>query len=210
MSSRAKRAEGERSRGIPRTPNGGRRPQAPPPNSAWGIPGESRGTSSPRGPDCAPGDNPQPKLCIWRQRAAQTVHLATASGPNCASGDSERPETASGCRRMHSLSRGVSPDAQSGTPVVARCTVWADSCRRHVSLAGDDWQIRPAATAGRQTRRPATARTRFCPLPVAGASVWPTDCRRHVSLSRCVSSYAQSGFAPSSGTQPDHGPQILS
>ena len=50
--------------------------------------------------------------------------LATASQPDCASGDSQGPFCASPCRQMHSLARQLSPDAQSGVPAVATCTVW--------------------------------------------------------------------------------------
>ena len=85
-----------------------------------------------------------------RQPTDQTVHPATARGPNCAYGDSPRPETAHGCRRMHSLSRGVSPDAQFGTPVVARCTVWSRAVVMHAA--------RPRARDARLTSHSRTER----------------------------------------------------
>ena len=84
--------------------------------------------------NCASGDNWRPRLCLRRQPEHQTVHLATAGASDCASGDNERTETGSGCRRMHSLSRGVSPDAQFIARRVARCTVWCSGCRRRHSL----------------------------------------------------------------------------
>ena len=112
----------------------------------------------------------------------RTVHLATALGPDCASGDSERPETAPGCRRMHSLSRGVSPGAQFGPPAVAGTSAWlARTGRfdRRRRLAGklDGWRQKgpafaPLLSPGRQSVPPA----------VAGASVWPPGCRRMHSL----------------------------
>ena len=65
-----------RSRGIPRTPNGARRPERHSrrrcdlaPRAVRGIPGEPRGTGSPRGPNCASGDTPVDKLCIRRHVA---------------------------------------------------------------------------------------------------------------------------------------------
>ena len=166
-----------------------------------------------RHPHHAPRANTSPEGHAERARpAAQTVHPATARGPNCASGDNERPETAPGCRRMHSLSRGVSPHAQSGRQPVAGTSVLPATRRRDASLAGEGWQTRrpatagwqtrrPAtagrqtrrlATAGRQTRRPATAGARFRLLPVAGTSVWPPSCRRDVSLACGVSPGRQS------------------
>ena len=126
-----------------------------------------------------------PESHVERARPAdQTVHPATTSAPNCAPDDNERPETAPGCRRMHSLSRGVSPDAQFGAPVVAGASVWlarTDRFDRRRQLA---LQTRRQATAGRQTRRLATARSRYLLLPVAGASVWLAHCRQDVSLAR--------------------------
>ena len=69
------------------------------------------------------------------RHSAQTVHPATARTQNCASGDNERPETAPGCRQMYSLSRGVSPDAQSDPLAVARCTVCARTVVRCAARA---------------------------------------------------------------------------
>jgi hypothetical protein len=65
-----------------------------------------------RGPNCASGDSWRAKLCIWRQLAGQTVHLASAVTPDCAPGDRETHKTAPGCRRMHSLAVKLSPEAQ--------------------------------------------------------------------------------------------------
>ena len=155
------------------------RPQAPPPCAARKyIPGGSRGTGSPRGPDCASGDSPRPKLCMRRQRAAR-------NGP------------------------WLSPHAQSVARSVAGRTVWAATCRRDASLAGEGGQTRRPATAGRQTRRPATAGARFRLPPVAGTSVWPAACRRDVSLSRGMSPDAQSGPTLPPGAQPSQGLQVL-
>ena len=63
-------------------------------------------------PNCASGDNPTVKLCLWRQPICQTVPLATALALDCASDDKEQPKTAPGCRQVHSLARMLSPDAQ--------------------------------------------------------------------------------------------------
>ena len=81
------------------------------------------------GPDCASGDSRNTKLCIWRQPEHQTVHLATTNEPKRALVVAGCTVYPAACRRMHSLSRDVSPDAQFGAPAVVGGTVWAAGAR---------------------------------------------------------------------------------
>ena len=128
------------------------RPQAPSPCAACGIPGEPRGASSPTAPDCAPGDSPRTKLCIWRQRAARNgpwLSPDAQSVSRCVAGCTVWH---AGCRLMHSLACRLSPGRQSGWRGLADSTGgdgWPanstagdskdpflpPSCRRDVSLA---------------------------------------------------------------------------
>ena len=134
------------------------------------------------GPNCASGDSPRHKLCIWRQprglfghflsSEAQFVVRAVAGGTVCRVG----------CRQMHSLAPTLSPEAQSGRRGRTNSTagdnkkpdstvgdswgpIWPPSCRRHVSLGR---ALSPAHQSGR--------------LAVAGGTVCRVGCRRSVSL----------------------------
>ena len=81
-------------------------------------------------PNCASGDSPGAKLCIRRQPGHQTVHPTTARPSNCASGDNEPLKTGSGCRQTHSLTPGLSPEAQSAARAVVMSTGWHPGCRQ--------------------------------------------------------------------------------
>ena len=123
-----------RSRRIPCAPPGGRRPQVFAPCTACGISDESRRMDSPRDSECAFGDSPRTKLCIRRQPERQTVHLTTRCAINCAFDDNQDPFLAARCRRMHSLTSGLSPDAQFDVLAVVGYTVWRSGCRQMHSL----------------------------------------------------------------------------
>ena len=58
-----------------------------------------------------------------RRPFAQTVHPATSSTPNCVSGDNLGVFSADYCRRMHSLTSALSPEAQFDVRAVVGCTV---------------------------------------------------------------------------------------
>ena len=98
----------------------------------------------------------------------QTVHPATRRETDCASGDNQGPFRAARCRRMHSLGRGLSPDAQFGPrgEPVPRDSSW--SCARR--MAGDACN-RPAAM-----RREGDPSTTLAFARSARDDTWPCRC----------------------------------
>ena len=153
------------------------------------------------GSNCASGDNERSRLCIRRQPASHTVHPATAIPPNCVSDDNERTETGSGCRRMHSLSRDVSPDAQFIDLRVARCTVWAAgrACSAWLSRDPSHGAWREVASSPRVPFRPPRAIRRAGDPSTPRSSSAPlgmTLCRRLLPQPRATIHRARDPSTP--------------
>ena len=149
---------------------------------------------------CTSDDTRAVILCIWRHPREHTVHPATARAPNpplVVVGGTVCPAS---CRRWHSLSFSLSPEAQFDScrpsPHASKGSQAAAPALARPDCAADDTRAEPYCASGdscsfklclrRQQRghtvHPATARASNPPLVVARSTVCLASCRQGHSL----------------------------
>ena len=87
---------------------------------------------------------------------------------------------------MHSLSRGLSPEAQFVARAVAGCTVWPAGADKLDGRRQQETRFHPRRQLGPDFAPFLSPARQSEQLAVAGASVWAAGCRRGVSLVLCL------------------------